>query len=82
MTTVGHVGIHAAVATHRGNRYGFDRWRSAANMYLLDGGTESCSFAGDTALMPDTHHLVEGRLGATGRQLDVALLPIGYAPWW
>jgi len=25
---------------------------------------------------------VEGRLGATGRQLDVALLPIGYAPWW
>jgi len=32
--------------------------------------------------MPDTHHLVEGRLGATGRQLDVALLPIGYAPWW
>jgi L-ascorbate metabolism protein UlaG (beta-lactamase superfamily) len=81
-TTVGHVAIHAAVATHRGNRYGFDRWRSAANMYLLDGGTESCFFAGDTALMPDTHHLVEGRLGATSRQLDVALLPIGYAPWW
>jgi L-ascorbate metabolism protein UlaG (beta-lactamase superfamily) len=81
-TSVGHVAIHAAVATHRGNRYGFDRWRSAANMYLLDGGTESCFFAGDTALMPDTHHLVEGRLGATSRQLDVALLPIGYAPWW
>src|SRR6188472_3531296 len=29
VTTVGHVAIHAAVATHRGNRYGFDRWRSA-----------------------------------------------------
>jgi L-ascorbate metabolism protein UlaG (beta-lactamase superfamily) len=70
------------MATHRGNRYGYDRWRSAANMYLLDGGTESCFFAGDTALEPHTHHLVEGTLGATARRLDVALLPIGYAPWW
>lgn len=79
---VNGVEVHAALATHRGNRYGFDRWRSAANMYLLDEGTESCFFAGDTALTPDTHHLVEGKLGAPGRQLDVALLPIGYAPWW
>src|SRR5580765_5420526 len=26
------VNIHAASATHKGNRYGVDRWRSAANM--------------------------------------------------
>jgi L-ascorbate metabolism protein UlaG (beta-lactamase superfamily) len=51
-------------------------------MYLLDAANETCFFAGDTALMPDTHHLVEDRVGATNRQLDVALLPIGYAPWW
>lgn len=79
---IGDVNVHAALATHRGNRYGFDRWRSAANMYLLDADSESCFFAGDTALMPDTHHLVEGKLAETGRRLDVALLPIGYAPWW
>jgi len=79
---IGDVNVHAALATHRGNRYGFDRWRSAANMYLLDGGSETCFFAGDTALMPDTHELVHGKLMPGGRQLDVALLPIGYAPWW
>jgi L-ascorbate metabolism protein UlaG (beta-lactamase superfamily) len=79
---IGTVTLHAAPATHRGNRYGFDRWRSAAHMYLLDTGSESCFFAGDTALTEDTHQLVHQRLGATGRQLDVALLPIGYAPWW
>jgi len=79
---IGDVRVHAALATHHGNRYGFDRWRSAANMYLLDDGSESCFFAGDTALMPHTHHLVEKTLNAAGRQLDVALLPIGYAPWW
>jgi L-ascorbate metabolism protein UlaG (beta-lactamase superfamily) len=80
--SVGAVTIHAAMATHRGNRYGYDRWRSAANMYLLDGGDETCFFAGDTALKAHTHHMVEGTLGRTGRRLDVALLPIGYAPWW
>ncbi|HKW11278.1 MAG TPA: MBL fold metallo-hydrolase [Gemmatimonadaceae bacterium] len=79
---IGTVDVHAALATHSGNRYGFDRWRSAANMYLLDAGTESCFFAGDTALTPDTHELVHGHLVPSGRQLDVALLPIGYAPWW
>ena len=76
------VDIHAALATHHGNRYGFDRWRSAANMYLFDSGSETCFFAGDTALMPDTHELVHGKLASSGRKLDVALLPIGYAPWW
>jgi len=79
---IGNVDVHAALATHRGNRYGFDRWRSAANMYLLDAGSETCFFAGDTALTPDTHELVHGKLMPGGRQLDVALLPIGYAPWW
>ena len=51
-------------------------------MYLLDTGAESCFFAGDTALRPETHHLVEGALAPARRQLDLALLPIGYAPWW
>lgn len=78
---VGGVTIHAAGATHRGSRYGFDRWRSAANMYLLDAG-ESIFFAGDTALVEDTHHLVERMLWEHGRELELALLPIGYAPWW
>jgi L-ascorbate metabolism protein UlaG (beta-lactamase superfamily) len=79
--TVNAVSIHAAPATHRGNRYGFDRWRSAANMYLLDAG-ETIFFAGDTALTGDTHHLVERTLWRQARALDLALLPIGYAPWW
>jgi L-ascorbate metabolism protein UlaG (beta-lactamase superfamily) len=78
---VGDVTIHAAGATHRGNRYGIDRWRSAANMYLLDAG-ESIFFAGDTALVADTHRLVERILWEHGRELELALLPIGYAPWW
>lgn len=79
---VGDVEVRAAVATHRGNRYGFDRWRSDANMYLLDTGNESCFFAGDTALTPETPRIVHDQLDPNGRQLDVALLPIGYAPWW
>ncbi len=78
----GMVRIHAERATHRGNRYGVDRWRSAANMYLCETNDESLFFAGDTALMPDTHALVERVLWKTGRELDVALLPIGYAPPW
>jgi L-ascorbate metabolism protein UlaG (beta-lactamase superfamily) len=82
-TQVRGVTIHAASATHRGNRYGYDRWRSAANMYLLDAGErETVFFAGDTALVGDTHHLVERVLWKNGRDLDLALLPIGYAPWW
>lgn len=78
---VSDVEIHAAAATHRGNRYGFDRWRSDANMYLIDAG-ETIFFAGDTALVEDTHRLVERVLWSAGRELDLALLPIGYAPWW
>jgi L-ascorbate metabolism protein UlaG (beta-lactamase superfamily) len=74
--------VHTGRATHRGNRYGFDRWRSATNMYLLESDAESAFFAGDTALTPTTHALVERVLWAQQRQLDIALLPIGWAPAW
>lgn len=74
--------VHATSARHLGSRYGIDRWRSAANMYLLDSGTSSCFFAGDTALTPNTHDLVVEQLKKKGRMLDLALLPIGHAPWW
>jgi L-ascorbate metabolism protein UlaG (beta-lactamase superfamily) len=79
---IGEVTVHAAAATHKGNRYGVDRWRSAANMYLMATNQMSCFFAGDTALTSDTTHLVEKHLTAADRQLDLALLPIGYAPRW
>jgi L-ascorbate metabolism protein UlaG (beta-lactamase superfamily) len=78
----GRIRIHAEQATHQGNRYGFDRWRSATNMYLAETEDESLFFAGDTALTPRTHALVERVLWTAGRALDVALLPIGYAPPW
>ena len=78
----GKVNIHAAEATHIGSRYGIDRWRSAANMYLLETEEESVFFAGDTALTPQTHHLVDRVLWQAGRELDIALLPIGHAPPW
>jgi len=42
----------------------------------------SSFFAGDTALVADTTDLVESHLTAAGRILDIALLPIGHAPWW
>lgn len=78
----GNVRLHAAAATHVGSRYGFDRWRSAANMYLVESDEESVFFAGDTALTTETHHLVDEVLWANGRSLDTALLPIGHAPPW
>jgi L-ascorbate metabolism protein UlaG (beta-lactamase superfamily) len=81
-TEVDGVRIHAGSATHKGNRYGVDRWRSAANMYLLDTNSVSCFFAGDTALTPGTTSLVNDKLMTRGRSLDLALLPIGHAPWW
>jgi L-ascorbate metabolism protein UlaG (beta-lactamase superfamily) len=80
--TIGEITVGAAVATHKGNRYGFDRWRADASMYLLTTRTESCFFAGDTALTDETHLLVKQTLWDVGRSLDLALLPIGYAPWW
>ena len=51
-------------------------------MYLMDAGGESCFFAGDTALTPETHQVVSEILHKDSRQLDIALLPIGHAPWW
>ncbi|MEO5567871.1 MAG: MBL fold metallo-hydrolase [Gemmatimonadaceae bacterium] len=80
--TVGPLRVNAAMAAHNGHRYGVDRWRGDASMYLITSETESCFFAGDTALTDDTHHLVERHLWKKGRALDLALLPIGYAPWW
>jgi L-ascorbate metabolism protein UlaG (beta-lactamase superfamily) len=80
--SIGALRVHTGRATHKGNRYGFDRWRSATNMYLLESAEESAFFAGDTALTPSTHALVERVLWAQQRQLDIALLPIGYAPAW
>lgn len=84
MTTLGPepVRIHADRATHQGSRYGVDRWRAAANMYLIETDDESVFFAGDTALTRTTHRLVSTVLSSVGRRLDIALLPIGYAPRW
>ena len=80
--TIGDVVVHASEARHQGSRYSIDRWRSAANMYLMDAGNETCFFAGDTGLTPETHQVVSEIVQQDARQLDVALLPIGYAPWW
>jgi L-ascorbate metabolism protein UlaG (beta-lactamase superfamily) len=80
--TLGDVTIRAAAAKHYGSRYGVDRWRSAANMYLLVSGQHSVFFTGDTALTEETDRVVHDYLTRMDRRLDVALLPIGHAPWW
>ena len=49
------------------------RVRGGANMYRLDASEASVFFAGDTGLSDQTH--------AMG-PVDIALLPIGKAPWW
>lgn len=76
------VTITAGQARHAGARYGFDVWRGATNFYLIAGADRSCFFAGDTALTDAARRLVEAQLGAHGRALDVALLPVSHAPWW
>lgn len=76
---VGNVSISTAPARHMGARYGIDRWRGAAHMYLLDDGAVSVLFTGDTAITPDAVALAETILP---RRVDVALLPIGFAPPW
>jgi L-ascorbate metabolism protein UlaG (beta-lactamase superfamily) len=48
-------------------------------MYLIDDGRTSVLFTGDTAITPDALSLVSKILP---RRLDVALLPIGFAPRW
>jgi L-ascorbate metabolism protein UlaG (beta-lactamase superfamily) len=78
----GDVRVRAAEAAHKGHRYAVDRWRGAANMYLFDTKSISCFFAGDTALTPETTGMVDQHILPHGRKLDLALLPIGYAPWW
>lgn len=74
--------IHAEQARHDGSRYALDRWRRAANMYLIESSTESVFFAGDTALTRTSHKIVENVIWSSNRRLDVAMLPIGYAPAW
>jgi L-ascorbate metabolism protein UlaG (beta-lactamase superfamily) len=76
------VTVHAEAATHVGSRYGVDRWRAETNMDLLESAAGSAFFAGDTGLTASTHALADRVLHAAGRPLDVALLPIGHAPWW
>src|SRR5438105_7305960 len=80
--TMDGVTLRAAAAVHRGNRYGLDRWRHASNMYLIESRHSSVFFAGDTALNEQITNLVDKHLRDEGRLLDVALLPIGHAPWW
>jgi len=79
---IGDLAIHATPAEHRGTRYGYDHWRRAANMYLMVAPDRSCFFAGDTGLTAITHAVVERILHPHDRALDLALLPIGHAPWW
>ena len=76
---VGNLAVTGAPARHVGARYGLDRWRGAALMYLIDDGSLSVLFSGDTAVTPDASLLAETILP---RRVDVALLPIGYAPPW
>lgn len=76
---VADVVVTAAPARHVGARYGVDRWRGAAHMYLLDNGDVSVLFTGDTAITPDAAALAATILP---RRVDVALLPIGFAPRW
>ena len=76
---IGSLTIAAASAKHVGARYGLDRWRGDAHMYLLDSNNSSVLFTGDTALTPAA---VELARTIAPRRVDVALLPIGYAPWW
>lgn len=76
---IGPVSITAGSARHVGARYGVDRWRGEAHMYLLDDGFFSVLFTGDTALTPAASELT-GTIAP--RRVDVALLPIGHAPWW
>jgi L-ascorbate metabolism protein UlaG (beta-lactamase superfamily) len=76
------VAVHAEAATHVGSRYGVDRWRAEANMYLIASGEHSAFFAGDTGLTETTHRLAERVLQEAKRTLDVALLPIGHPPRW
>lgn len=77
---IGSLSVTAGSARHMGARYMMDRWRGEAHMYLMDDGTSSVLFTGDTAMTPAVEAL--SRRITAPRRLDVALLPIGFAPWW
>lgn len=77
---INEIRVTALAALHSGARYGLDRWRREANMYLIMSPDASCFFAGDTALSNDLHLRIREHLGS--RTLDIALLPIGHPPWW
>jgi L-ascorbate metabolism protein UlaG (beta-lactamase superfamily) len=51
-------------------------------MYLFDTKDTSVFFAGDTALTPESTGMIDEHFSPHGRRLDLALLPIGHAPWW
>jgi L-ascorbate metabolism protein UlaG (beta-lactamase superfamily) len=51
-------------------------------MYLLATNSKSLFFAGDTGLENNAIQLMERTIRSQGATLDVALLPIGYAPKW
>ena len=76
---IASITINTASARHVGARYGVDRWRGAAHMYLVDNGSISVLFTGDTAITPAAVTLTRSILP---RQVDIALLPIGFAPRW
>jgi L-ascorbate metabolism protein UlaG (beta-lactamase superfamily) len=76
---IANISVTTAIARHVGARYGVDRWRGAAHMYLLDNKAASVLFTGDTAMTPDAVDLVRT---ISPRRVDVALLPIGFAPRW
>lgn len=76
---IGQVAVSVGKARHMGARYVVDQWRGEALMYLFDDSRSSILFTGDTALSPEILSLA--RLVAP-RRLDLALLPIGYAPPW
>lgn len=59
---VGAAKLSAAAARHLGARYGVDRWRSAANMYLLDAYA-----APETAVAPDDATRGEAQAAAAAR---------------
>jgi L-ascorbate metabolism protein UlaG (beta-lactamase superfamily) len=73
------VSITVGSARHVGARYGFDRWRGTAQMYLIDDGSVSVLFTGDTAITPNAVELAHT---ISPRRVDIALLPIGFAPRW
>ena len=80
-TRVGGVTIHAAArrieATATGSIAG-----EARRTCICSTPARRSSSPATRRSSSDTHHLVERVLWENGRELDLALLPIGYAPWW